>query len=68
MPDLPPSGRSKRRFERAFMLRVWREAGGRETAPLRGSLIELGNGRRFLFTRLEDLEDFLKLTFEQGDA
>jgi hypothetical protein len=66
MPDLPPS-RGSKRLERAFTLRVWREAGGAETAPLRGSLVELGEGRRFYFTQLQDLEDFLKLIFEEGD-
>jgi hypothetical protein len=65
MPDLPPSGGSTRRFERAFVLRVWREASDAETAPLRGSLVELGDGRRFYFTHLRDLEDFLKLTLEE---
>jgi hypothetical protein len=67
MPEQPPPGSPRRRFERAFMLRVWRESGNKEAATLRGSLVELGNERRFFFTHLKDLKDFLRLTLEEAD-
>jgi hypothetical protein len=66
MPENPPSGNAKRRTERAFVLRVWREAGAR-AGTLRGSIVELESGRRFFFTQLGDLKDFLRLTLEGDD-
>jgi hypothetical protein len=48
-----------RRYERVFMLRIWREEDGAAGAALRGSVIELESGRRFFFSGLRDLHDFL---------
>jgi hypothetical protein len=50
-----------RRYERVFVVRVWREANGAAGAALRGSVIELESGRRFFFSGLRDLHDFLSL-------
>ncbi|HLY02547.1 MAG TPA: hypothetical protein VKR56_08615 [Candidatus Cybelea sp.] len=50
------------RLERVFTLRLWREAGAR--GAIRGSLVEAGNGRRFFFTQLADLRDFLQLRLD----
>ncbi|HEV3091038.1 MAG TPA: hypothetical protein VGX91_06275 [Candidatus Cybelea sp.] len=47
------------RLERVFTLRLWREAGAH--SAIRGSIVEVGNGRRFFFTQLTDLKDFLTL-------
>jgi hypothetical protein len=51
------------RFERTFTLRLWREPG--VVGDVRGSLIELGSGRRFFFTTLSDLKDFLVLRLDE---
>jgi hypothetical protein len=57
-------GDSKRALERAFVLRMWREAGIESPGTLRGSILDLESGRRFYFTELGDLKDFLRLTLE----
>jgi hypothetical protein len=51
------------RFERVFTLRLWRESGAR--TAIRGSLVEVGSGRRFFFTQLADLKDFLTLRLDE---
>jgi hypothetical protein len=51
------------RFECIFTLRLWREAGAHRA--IRGSLVEVGNGRRFFFAHLADLKDFLSLRLEE---
>jgi hypothetical protein len=57
----PSSGR----FERVFTLRLWRETGSH--SAIRGSLVEVGGGRRFFFTHLADLKDFLALRLDEPD-
>lgn len=47
------------RLERVFTLRLWREAGA---TAIRGSIVEAGSGRRFFFSALADLKDFLALS------
>ena len=54
------------RFERVFVLRIWRE-GGSTPAAMRGSVVELGSDRRFFFTQLADLNDFLSLRLSAAD-
>ena len=62
MPDGPPEESAEpRRYERAFVVRFWREADGAAASALRGSVIELESGRRFFFSGLRDLNDFLSL-------
>jgi hypothetical protein len=61
MQDDSQDARPARRFERLFTLRVWRENGGERTGALRGSIVEVGTERRFYFTELADLRDFLSL-------
>lgn len=58
----PP--RDDNRFERVFTLRLWREGGAGETT-FRGSLVEVGEARRFFFTQLGDLKDFLALQLDE---
>jgi hypothetical protein len=55
------AGGHRTRQERVFTVRVWREAGGRLGHALRGSVVEVGSGQRFLFSTLADLSDFLQL-------
>ncbi len=64
----PPSPTIAGRYERVFLLRVWREAGSPTTESIRGSVIELGCDRRFFFTELADLKDFLSLRLAAPDA
>jgi hypothetical protein len=61
------SGLSRRSFERAFMLRMWREAGREAPGTLRGSILDLASGRRFYFTELGDLKDFLRQTLDKPE-
>jgi hypothetical protein len=51
------------RLERLFTLRLWREAGA--YSSVRGSIVEVVNGRRFFFTQLADLKDFLSLQLDE---
>jgi hypothetical protein len=67
MPQSPPAG-SKRRFERVFVMRVWREDGSASASVMRGSVVELGSGRRFFFTQLSDLKDFLSLRLTVAES
>jgi hypothetical protein len=60
-------GSKGRRFERVFVLRVWREGGSGPREAIRGSVIELGSGRRFFFTQLADLKDYLSLCLTASD-
>jgi hypothetical protein len=61
MPDPPPEELSAgRRYERVFVVRVWREEGAGSGGP-RGSVHELESGHRFFFSGLRDLHDFLTL-------
>jgi hypothetical protein len=58
----PPDETSPgRRYERVFVLRVWEEAGALNRDGPRGSIHELETGRRFFFSGLRDLHDFLSL-------
>jgi hypothetical protein len=62
MPEGPSEESvAPRRYERVFVLRFWREADGAAASALRGSVIELESGRRFFFSGLRDLHDFLSL-------
>ena len=61
MPRPPPPQKSGRRFERAFVVRLWREDGLCTPGSMRGSIVELDSDRRFFFTELGDLKDFLAL-------
>lgn len=62
MPEGPPEESAEpRRYERMFVVRFWREADGAAASALRGSVIELESGRRFFFSGLRDLHDFLSL-------
>jgi hypothetical protein len=61
MSGRPRARSAGRRFERVFVLRVWSEAG---SAAIRGSVVELASDRRFFFTKLADLRDFLSLRLE----
>jgi hypothetical protein len=62
MPDLPPEELGpRRRYERVFVVRVWREEEAGGFGGPRGSVHELESGRRFFFTGLRDLHDFLTL-------
>jgi hypothetical protein len=63
MPEGPSEecAAAPRRYERMFILRFWREADGAAASALRGSVIELESGRRFFFSGLRDLHDFLSL-------
>jgi hypothetical protein len=65
MPHRQPF--NKRRFERVFVLRVWREGGSSPADAMRGSVVELGSDRRFFFTQLADLKDFLSLRLTAPD-
>jgi hypothetical protein len=66
MPQRQIAGSPRRRLERVFVLRVWREAGSPPGA-MRGSVVELGSERRFFFTQLGDLRDFLSRTLAMPD-
>jgi hypothetical protein len=62
MPEGPSKESAEpRRYERVFVVRFWREADGAAASALRGSVIELESGRRFFFSGLRDLHDFLSL-------
>jgi hypothetical protein len=61
------SDAAKERFERVFVLRLWRESGGSAAGAMRGSVVELGADRRFFFTQLADLKDFLSLRLAAAD-
>jgi hypothetical protein len=50
-----------RRYERVFVVRVWEEAGALARDGPRGSIHELESGRRFFFSSLRDLHDFLSV-------
>ena len=68
MSDGPSRERGDaRRCERVFMLRLWREAGCTDDAATRGSIVEVATGRRFYFSGLTDLHDFLALRQGRGD-
>jgi hypothetical protein len=61
--EAPSDVASSERLERVFTLRLWREAGAE--SAMRGSLVEVANGRRFFFTHLADLKDFLSLRLNE---
>jgi hypothetical protein len=62
MPEGPLEERVRpRRYERAFVLRVWREEDGTAGTAFRGSIVELDTGQRLFFSSLRDLHDFLSL-------
>ena len=63
----PRESVGKGRFERVFVLRIWREGGSSPASAMRGSVVELGNDRRFFFTELADLKDFLSLRLTASD-
>lgn len=67
MPHSTSTG-NKRHFERVFVMRVWREGGAGSESAMRGSVVELGSGRRFFFTQLADLKDFLSLRLTAADS
>jgi hypothetical protein len=50
-----------------FTLRVWHEPGG-SIESIRGSVVEVGSERRFFFTQLADLKDFLSLRLAAPDG
>jgi hypothetical protein len=62
MPEGPTEERARtRRYERAFVLRVWREEDGTAGTAFRGSIVEFDTGQRLCFSSLRDLHDFLSL-------
>ncbi len=61
------TGRKGRRYERVFVLRVWRETGEGSPSAMRGSVLEVGSERRYFFTQLADLKDFLSLRLAAPD-
>ena len=67
MPDYRASEPARRRVERLFVVRVWREETAEGYPPMRGSVVEVASGARFFFSNLTDLNDFLKLRLS-GDG
>jgi hypothetical protein len=67
MPKGPADEGDETRFERVFTLRMWRESEPGGPGVLRGSVVEVGTDRRFYFTRLGDLKDFLSVRLAQTD-
>lgn len=68
MPRRQPARSSSRPFERAFVVRLWREGGAESPGSLRGSVLELEGDRRFFFTDLGELKDFLAQRVAALDA
>jgi hypothetical protein len=56
----PPEG-ARPRAERVFVVRTWRDAGSAPGSAIRGSVLEVASGQRFVFSKLVDLTDFLIL-------
>jgi len=63
--DDPSPGR---RYERVFVVRVWEEAGASSREGPRGSVHELESGRRFYFSGLRDLHDFLSVRLADSSS
>ncbi|HZV76272.1 MAG TPA: hypothetical protein VFF63_00780 [Candidatus Babeliales bacterium] len=64
----PEDTRQGRRYERVFVVRVWEEAGASTRDGPRGSIHELASGRRFFFSGLRDLHDFLSVRLSGEDC
>jgi hypothetical protein len=58
---------SPRRFERLFIVRLWSEAGSSLTSAFRGSVVDVASGKRFFFSSLAALNDFLYLRVHDHD-
>jgi len=54
----------RKRIERAFVVRVWREIGATQADPLRGGVQDLATGERFYFGDLGDLNVYLRSRME----
>ena len=63
----PEDTRLGRRYERVFVVRVWEEAGASPRDGPRGSVHEIESGRRFFFSGLRDLHDFLSVRLAGED-
>jgi hypothetical protein len=68
MPRRQPARTGARPFEQAFIVRLWRESGVGAPGSMRGSVVELESDRRFFFTDLGELKDFLALRVAALDA
>jgi hypothetical protein len=68
MSEGPRRESGMRRCERVFVLRVWHERGNAAGDVTRGSIFEIESGRRFFFSELRDLHDFLSLRLSTSDA
>jgi hypothetical protein len=69
MAEVRASGEPQRgRCQRVFVVRVWQEAGALAHADVRGSVHELDSGRKFFFSGLRDLHDFLTLRLAAPDV
>jgi hypothetical protein len=68
MAEVPAGGEPQRRCQRVFVVRVWQEAGRPARVDVRGSVLDLDSGRKFFFSGLRDLHDFLTLRLAASDV
>jgi hypothetical protein len=68
MSERSSAGGIDPRRQRVFVVRVWLEPGGNTLGAIRGSVVELESNRRFFFTQLGDLKDFLALRLAATDG
>jgi hypothetical protein len=68
MSQRRPSSKDPRRVERLFIVRLWREATKGPNRPLRGSVVDVTTNRRFFFSKIRDLSDFLDVDFDEPDT
>jgi len=54
-----PSTQSRRRVDRVFVVRIWRETGA-QAADVRCSVDDVGAGRRRVFSGFSELTDYLR--------
>jgi hypothetical protein len=57
----------RRRAERLFVVRLWREAGAPDCAALRGGVEDVTGGQRLFFSDLADLNEFLRRRLDTPD-
>jgi hypothetical protein len=56
--------RTSKRAEHVFMVRIWSEDADR--ASWRGSIVHVGSGRRFFFSNIAEVVEFVRASCSQG--
>ena len=54
--------------DQLFVVRMWYEASGSQPGQWRGSITHVGSEARWYFAELGELNDFIRVRLEPGDA